>query len=46
MSRLKVSLLGAPHIERDGLPVTLDTRKAVALLATWRSPASSSAAKR
>jgi len=33
MSRLTVSLLGAPRIERDGVPVALDSRKAVALLA-------------
>jgi predicted ATPase/DNA-binding SARP family transcriptional activator len=33
MSRLMVSLLGAPRVELDGLPMVLDTRKAVALLA-------------
>ena len=33
MSRLTVSFLGAPRIERDGVPVALDSRKAVALLA-------------
>ena len=31
--RLAVSLLGQPYIERDGVPVKLDRRKAVALLA-------------
>ncbi len=30
---LTVSLLGPPRIERDGAPVSLDTRKALALLA-------------
>ncbi len=33
MPELAVSLLGPPRIERDGAPVTVDTRKAVALLA-------------
>jgi DNA-binding SARP family transcriptional activator len=33
MSRLTVSFLGAPRIERDWHAVTLDSRKAVALLA-------------
>jgi hypothetical protein len=30
---LRLSLLGAPLVERDGQPVAFDTRKAVALLA-------------
>jgi DNA-binding SARP family transcriptional activator len=30
---LTLSLLGPPRIERDGTPVTVDTRKAIALLA-------------
>ena len=30
---IDVTLLGPPHVERDGRPVTFDTRKAVALLA-------------
>ena len=33
MSRLGLHLLGPPHIERDGQPVRMDTRKAIALLA-------------
>ena len=33
MARLTVNLLGAPRIELDDAPITLDTRKAVALLA-------------
>lgn len=33
MSRLKVFLLGSPRIERDSVPVKVDTRKAIALLA-------------
>ena len=33
MSPLKLFLLGAPRVERDGKPVEADTRKAVALLA-------------
>ena len=33
MPHLTLTLFGPPHIERDGQPVTLDTRKAVALLA-------------
>jgi len=33
MSRLTVYFLGTPRIERDGVPVALDSRKAVALLA-------------
>lgn len=32
MALLRVFLLGTPRIERDGSPVALDTRKAVALL--------------
>ncbi len=32
-NRLTLQFLGAPRIERDGRPVTTDTRKAVALLA-------------
>ena len=30
---VKVQLLGPPRVERDGSPVALDTRKAMALLA-------------
>ena len=33
MSQLKLYLLGSPRIERDGLTVRVDTRKAIALLA-------------
>jgi DNA-binding SARP family transcriptional activator/predicted ATPase len=33
MSRLSLYLLGPPRIERDGRPVKVDTRKAIALLA-------------
>jgi DNA-binding SARP family transcriptional activator len=33
VSRLKLHLLGTPRIERDGAPVEVDTRKAIALLA-------------
>jgi DNA-binding SARP family transcriptional activator/RecA/RadA recombinase len=33
MTRLRLALLGPPVVERDGLPVTFDTRKAIALLA-------------
>jgi len=33
MPQLKLFLLGTPRIERDGAPVEVDTRKAVALLA-------------
>ena len=33
MPRLTVSLLGAPLVERDGTPIQVDTRKAIALLA-------------
>ena len=33
MSRLNFYLLGAPRLERDGQPVEVDTRKAIALLA-------------
>lgn len=33
LAQLKVYLLGAPHIERNGAPVKVDTRKAIALLA-------------
>jgi len=33
MSRLSLYLLGPPRIECDGLPVKVDTRKAIALLA-------------
>jgi DNA-binding SARP family transcriptional activator len=33
MPHLTLTLLGPPHLERDGQPVTLDTRKAMALLA-------------
>ena len=33
MSGLALYLLGAPRIERDGVPIRLDRRKATALLA-------------
>jgi DNA-binding SARP family transcriptional activator len=33
MSDLKLLLLGPPRIERDGIPLSFDTRKAIALLA-------------
>ena len=33
MSDIRLFLLGAPRIERDGSPVDLDTRKAIALVA-------------
>lgn len=33
MPQLVLSLLGAPRLERDGSPVAVDTRKAIALLA-------------
>src|SRR5579859_4900600 len=33
MSRLALYLLGSPRIERDGAPVEVDTRKAIALIA-------------
>jgi DNA-binding SARP family transcriptional activator/class 3 adenylate cyclase len=33
MSRLSLYLLGSPRIERDGEPIQVDTRKAIALLA-------------
>ncbi len=33
MTQLRVALLGSPRIEKDGRPVTFDTRKATALLA-------------
>ena len=33
MAQLTIHLLGAPGIERDGVPVAMDTRKATALLA-------------
>lgn len=33
MSRLTLRLFGTPRIERDGSPVVVDTRKAIALLA-------------
>jgi DNA-binding SARP family transcriptional activator/predicted DCC family thiol-disulfide oxidoreductase YuxK len=33
MSCLALHLLGPPHIERDGVPIQVDTRKAIALLA-------------
>ena len=33
MSQLKLFLLGAPRVERDGTPIEVDTRKAIALLA-------------
>ena len=33
MSRLALFLLGAPRIERNQVPISVDTRKAIALLA-------------
>lgn len=33
MARLTITLLGAPHFERDGVPLDLTARKSVALLA-------------
>src|SRR5690349_18385820 len=33
MSRLALSLLGPPRIERDGMFIDVDTRKAIALIA-------------
>ena len=33
MSRLSLYLLGPPRIERDGVPISIHRRKAVALLA-------------
>jgi hypothetical protein len=33
MSHLALYLLGPPRIERDGVPIQVDTRKAIALLA-------------
>jgi len=33
MSRLALFLLGPPRIERDGVLINVDTRKAIALLA-------------
>ncbi len=33
MARLTMSLLGAPMVQRDGGPITVDTRKATAMLA-------------
>ena len=33
MFRTRISLLGAPRIEHDGVPVEVDTRKAIALVA-------------
>jgi DNA-binding SARP family transcriptional activator len=33
LSSLKLLLLGSPQIERDGAPVEVDTRKAIALIA-------------
>jgi DNA-binding SARP family transcriptional activator len=33
MSCLALHLLGPPHVERDGVPIQVDTRKAIALLA-------------
>ena len=33
MSRINLFLLGSPRIEKDGVPITVDTRKAVALMA-------------
>lgn len=33
MARLALYLLGSPHLERDGVAIRVDTRKAIALLA-------------
>jgi DNA-binding SARP family transcriptional activator len=33
MADLKIALLGPPRVERDGVPIQVDTRKAIALLA-------------
>jgi DNA-binding SARP family transcriptional activator len=33
MTELRLALLGSPVVQRDGIPVTFDTRKAIALLA-------------
>ena len=33
MPLLKLYLLGTPRVERDGAPIEVDTRKAIALLA-------------
>jgi DNA-binding SARP family transcriptional activator len=33
MTELSLALLGPPVVKRDGVPVTFDTRKAIALLA-------------
>ncbi len=33
MPELRIALLGTPHIEVDGAPIAVDTRKAIALLA-------------
>ena len=33
MTELRLALLGPPVVQRDGIPVTFDTRKAIALLA-------------
>jgi DNA-binding SARP family transcriptional activator/Tfp pilus assembly protein PilF len=33
MSELRIALLGPPRVERDGAPIEVDTRKAIALLA-------------
>ena len=33
MSRLSIALLGSPQIMLDGVPLEVDTRKAVAMLA-------------
>jgi DNA-binding SARP family transcriptional activator len=33
LPHLSITLLGPPRVERDGVPITVDTRKAIALLA-------------
>ncbi len=38
MSRLALSLLGPPRIERDGMFIDVDTRKAIALIAYLAHP--------
>jgi DNA-binding SARP family transcriptional activator len=32
MAQLALFFLGPPRIERDGIPITVDTRKAIALM--------------
>jgi hypothetical protein len=44
MTRLKLFVLGQPRLERDGQPVELNLRKALALLADLAGAASRTAA--